>query len=153
MDACLEIIIDSEKLPEGVISEASNQSAFGVIDNDGIYFWGDYVKVQQIDMPKHILTKLPDEYDKLNLNIYSVSGDCLDMLAREANGEPVNWDGNSLLDLVNKMLESSKKWAIVFEPNCDTIHYVKEYMRDDVLDLLKTNLASDYKGFVVYGCS
>jgi len=153
MDILFEIIVP--KLPhiEGLEPQQFTYEWSGVAHLQGstTFRWGNIELVPDQVQP-WLLRFLPNNYVSDQWLWLQISSSSLELLEKELNGEPVDWSGRHLEDLLKLILSENKKWVLIFEPNYDEIDSAYNLDVVGCINKLKSNLkwGAKREGFIAF---
>ncbi|RFS19981.1 hypothetical protein DVR12_19845 [Chitinophaga silvatica] len=112
--------------------------------------WFHYFKLIRSNIPRHIISLLPDSFQNEQWQCISII-DGIDDLVNELS---VNVDkvkkNNVLLDLFSSLIGIEKRWVIVFEPDYDCINEVLEGNVNIAFRKIVDSLTIERDGFVIW---
>lgn len=151
-DSCFEILLPEFVQIEGLECKQKTFSWDGVKYPQGspIFQWGEYVEIAPTPIPRHLEMHLPANYIDERWICLSIRGKGLELLAQEVNGVLINWNGKSLIQIIELLISKSNKWVFVFELFCDQIDSSYILNVNEVLLRFQENLkySNNPEGFI-----
>jgi hypothetical protein len=154
MDICFELLLNDSKPLAKLVTQQKSITWGGIkYPQEPIYyFWGDYIKLYETPVPRHIYRFLPKTYQKNHLQCFSIQGKVLELLEKEESGIEVEWGEYNLDSLLEYVLYSQEIWAIVFSLHCDEIDSVYTLDINEAIKRIRDNMHAqeDREGFVIF---
>lgn len=155
MDACLDLLLPRIWPMENLHHQVEQFVWGGVAypQGPGVYRWGQHIELRRHEVcPPYLLTYLPEGLFQADWVYLTLGGKGLDLLAREVNGDEVDWGGPPFQAFLREQLSRNPNWAVIFSPHCDQIDSTLETDAAGVLTLLNKNLSRDgeQQGFAAW---
>ena len=150
MDAAFEILLPVEAdIPfpfENRIVEMDS-----IKYNIGYYYFNSHYELRKTPVPPHLISKLPDAYQKINWCCIRIHGDGLDNYRFCLHEIGPEYYDDKLEQLLKALLTVSTKWIVVFEPYYDFSYEILEGTHSTVIDKVRFSLEDQKYGFIIYG--
>jgi hypothetical protein len=117
--------------------------------NMGYYNFSSHYELRKTPVPPHLISKLPEAYQKVNWCCIGVHGNGLDNYRFSLHEIGPKYYDDKLEQLLKTLLEVATKWVVVFEPYYDFSSVTLEGTVSTVIDKIRYSLVQNY-GFIIY---
>ncbi|XXF78295.1 hypothetical protein P2318_00635 [Myxococcaceae bacterium GXIMD 01537] len=143
MDVCVDLLLPKLQPMADLRHEQRHFTWEGTSypQEPDLYRWGRHLELRKhAQPPAYVLARLPAGLYQPDWEYFVLGGDGLDLLAREVNGEEVDWEGHSLEDFLLEQLGHHARWALVYSLQCDQVDLTREVDASGLVVLLKEQL-------------
>jgi hypothetical protein len=153
MDVCFEFLILDKQPLNSLESSQKTITWEGIVypQEPRKYIWGKYTFLVEVPVPQHLYQYLPEGFHGEDWTCLSIRGQTLDNLELEINGATIDWEGKTLMSLMELILKPQRKWVTIFEWKCDKIDKVYYLNIDGCILQIQQNLRKEKirEGFIV----